>query len=886
VNIKLKIFLLSILLSLSGLSFSAGNQHWDFENTQRWIGDSAEGSISYCSEKSIRWTNPQLGFDINQDSVDDFMMPIGCYQGEAADGAKHNLKVRAAWKMYCSNEEEHYDCTSELFGSEVIEATAVADDIVLGSDGGGNPYIHVTEAPRDLNNDGYPEFWYAVNRDDGRYGYDDTDSEDRELLEKYCGPPEGNSYTWDCTRKSIQTMLISRPDGTYQIVKLPWGAQNTQALLILPNTIGTFDVWGMIYGPHKVARFEKNSFTDVTAEFEQDPLWITVGEDGGPYAKAFEIDESFYIARADIPAGYRPSWAEDVVNSGFMLWKYIPGEGFSVSDVYTPAQDKTFNFKLKQGENTQTRYGAMVKDVPVFDPRWHFFDLEVLDDSKEPVLIVQSEAFTQVGASFKAPHNSNTTYEFGDLYTAQNTDDKIYGGHSAIEGFFIRDGKLIPREREVIAGNGLNGIAFKRFVDINSDGYLDIIVSSGGTPVLPSIYINDGQGTVEKLFLGDVFPNLFDEQYWQVDSHNVHGWGASIYPFYESNKLDLLFWTKGFQNNIPSYAGDDFVFSPGDIVLAKANQDISVLNIFSPAEQHVLIEKCYSSGWVNRNGYQLPCRMGIPFPDETEIDTDGDGIVDSDDALRFNSSESVDTDNDGIGNNTDLDDDGDGVSDNEDAFPLDSSETVDSDSDGTGDNSDVFPNNALYKADSDSDGMPDAWETRYGLNSIDASDATSDQDNDGVSALEEFLAGTIPAGSLDIDGNGQYDALTDGLLLLRGMFLLSGDSLISDAVASDAVYKTSGEVASRIDMLGDLVDIDGNGTVDALTDGLVILRYLFNLRGDVLINDVIAADATVRTAENIEDKIENLMTFSGSAAISEETLRRRAGAAVSAAVTL
>ena len=95
-NIKLKIFLLSILLSLSGLSFSAGNQHWDFENTQRWIGDSAEGSISYCSEKSIRWTNPQLGFDINQDSVDDFMMPIGCYQGEAADGAKHNLKVRAA----------------------------------------------------------------------------------------------------------------------------------------------------------------------------------------------------------------------------------------------------------------------------------------------------------------------------------------------------------------------------------------------------------------------------------------------------------------------------------------------------------------------------------------------------------------------------------------------------------------------------------------------------------------------------------------------------------------------------------------------------------------------------------------------------------------------
>jgi hypothetical protein len=140
--------------------------------------------------------------------------------------------------------------------------------------------------------------------------------------------------------------------------------------------------------------------------------------------------------------------------------------------------------------------------------------------------------------------------------------------------------------------------------------------------------------------------------------------------------------------------------------------------------------------------------------------------------------------------------------------------------------------------------------------------------------------------SIDLDGNGSFDALTDGLLLLRGMFLLSGNALVSDAVASDAVYKTSDEVASRIEMLGDLVDIDGNGNVDALTDGLVILRYLFNLRGDVLINDVIASDATVRTAEDIEDKIENLMTFSGPAAISEETLRRRAGAAVSAAVTL
>ena len=46
----------------------------------------------------------------------------------------------------------------------------------------------------------------------------------------------------------------------------------------------------------------------------------------------------------------------------------------------------------------------------------------------------------------------------------------------------------------------------------------------------------------------------------------------------------------------------------------------------------------------------------------------------------FDSNETTDSDNDGVGDNTD-------------AFPNDSSETKDSDGDGVGDNSDDFPNN-------------------------------------------------------------------------------------------------------------------------------------------------------------------------------------------------
>ncbi len=51
----------------------------------------------------------------------------------------------------------------------------------------------------------------------------------------------------------------------------------------------------------------------------------------------------------------------------------------------------------------------------------------------------------------------------------------------------------------------------------------------------------------------------------------------------------------------------------------------------------------------------------------------------------------LDTDGDGIDDNTDPDDDGDGVLDEDDDFPLDDTETTDSDGDGIGDNSDPTP---------------------------------------------------------------------------------------------------------------------------------------------------------------------------------------------------
>ncbi|WP_144392910.1 Ig-like domain-containing protein [Pleionea sediminis] len=62
---------------------------------------------------------------------------------------------------------------------------------------------------------------------------------------------------------------------------------------------------------------------------------------------------------------------------------------------------------------------------------------------------------------------------------------------------------------------------------------------------------------------------------------------------------------------------------------------------------------------------------GSGSKDPSKIDSDGDGVVDSQDAFPNDPTETTDTDGDGIGNNADTDDDNDGHADINDDAPLD-----------------------------------------------------------------------------------------------------------------------------------------------------------------------------------------------------------------------
>ena len=117
----------------------------------------------------------------------------------------------------------------------------------------------------------------------------------------------------------------------------------------------------------------------------------------------------------------------------------------------------------------------------------------------------------------------------------------------------------------------------------------------------------------------------------------------------------------------------------------------------------------------------------------------------------------------------------------------------------------------------------------------------------------------ITPATWDIDRNGETDALTDGLLLLRHTFGLTGDALLDAAVANNSPLSHT-EILDSIATTMAIADIDGNGKVDALTDGLLLLRYLFDLNGASLVNDAVAIDATRFSHYDIEEYIARYMS--------------------------
>ena len=113
--------------------------------------------------------------------------------------------------------------------------------------------------------------------------------------------------------------------------------------------------------------------------------------------------------------------------------------------------------------------------------------------------------------------------------------------------------------------------------------------------------------------------------------------------------------------------------------------------------------------------------------------------------------------------------------------------------------------------------------------------------------------------SFDFDEDGDVTALSDGLMMLRFLFGFSSD--FSSLIGENSPHiGNPGVIIQRLNEHLSVMDIDDDGTTQALTDGLLLIRYLFGFRGDSLISNAVGQGATRTDAASIEDHLNEMMT--------------------------
>ena len=112
---------------------------------------------------------------------------------------------------------------------------------------------------------------------------------------------------------------------------------------------------------------------------------------------------------------------------------------------------------------------------------------------------------------------------------------------------------------------------------------------------------------------------------------------------------------------------------------------------------------------------------------------------------------------------------------------------------------------------------------------------------------------------LDIDANDATEPLTDGLLVLRYLFGFRGATLINGVVGPGCTRCLAEPIEDYLEEIELQLDIDDDGEAQPLTDGLLVLRYLFGFRGPSLITGAVdLANCDRCLADDIEDYLDGL----------------------------
>ena len=260
----------------------------------------------------------------------------------------------------------------------------------------------------------------------------------------------------------------------------------------------------------------------------------------------------------------------------------------------------------------------------------------------------------------------------------------------------------------------------------------------------PTKIINDGNGNIiVGCANGDLFRYDFTD--WSKEETSISS-GQSIISINVADNGEIMVGTQ----NGKLHVIDDSTFTESDVFSSAGRV---MMGVYGNSGELYIISTFSSSSKIRLY----------------DLDTDGDGVTDSQDHFPLDSSQTEDSDGDGYGdnpngNNSDefpddvsqwADSDGDGYGDNpdgndSDAFPEDAGQWIDSDGDGYGDNmgsenGDRFPQDSTQWADSDFDGFGD---------NIDGTDGDVCPNENGFSTIDRI-------GCKDSDSDGYSDPTDD-----------------------------------------------------------------------------------------------------------------------------
>ena len=374
--------------------------------------------------------NAQNGIaaDLNGDGRKDLLFTLWC---GVVPGIPYTAPVVNTLVAFTQNPDGSWtDSTASIFGNDIADIGGIA----------GNNAVY------DFNGDGYVDFAFAVNREDGRSSTDETND----------------------NQKAHNAVAMSQGDGIYKISAIGQLAWNADVRLS-DNAFGTKDVTFIPWGPQETYRFTETGWQRLDGyDWVTDPSVLFIKNPKG-------------ANKAVIPVRF-PEFGLELWSKNDSSWSRS-----DIQSLGTLSTIKWISWQRNVGSATSILLDGTRYITPSIS---HTCELRLTPTSPSMVVAVFAGLeIDQVAYSQSADSARELFDESGGYLRAV----------SRLIGYNISNNEL-SKTTLVITG-GKRNVSDYRFncEDVNGDGYDDILITDWRSGTRPVIYLNSKNGTFTAL---------------------------------------------------------------------------------------------------------------------------------------------------------------------------------------------------------------------------------------------------------------------------------------------------------------------------------------------------------------------------------------------------